>query len=89
MKEIGWRQLLRFFSHPQYGEIHSTQKAFVELSKNVDLNKFIYSLSIPLIGRTASKMISEYFDYSFDNLLDYILQEELLMFVDKQLELQQ
>ena len=44
----------------------------IELSKNVDLNKFIYSLSIPLIGRTASKMISEYFDYSLDNLLDYI-----------------
>lgn len=35
-------------------------------SSNVSLDRFIYSLSIPLIGRSASKTISKYFNGDFD-----------------------
>lgn len=39
----------------------------IEMSKNVTLDRFIYSLSIPLIGRSASKTISKYFNGDFDS----------------------
>ena len=35
-------------------------------SYNVALDRFIYALSIPLIGRSASKTISKYFNGNFD-----------------------
>ena len=35
-------------------------------SKNTTLDRFIYALSIPLIGRSASKAISKYFNGNFD-----------------------
>ncbi len=38
----------------------------IEKSKNTTLDRFIYSLSIPLIGRSASKTISKYFNGDFD-----------------------
>lgn len=38
----------------------------IEMSKNVTLDKYIYSLSIPLIGRSASKTISKHFNGNFD-----------------------
>lgn len=38
----------------------------IEMSKNTTLDRFIYALSIPLIGRSASKTISKYFNGSFD-----------------------
>lgn len=38
----------------------------IEMSRNTTLDKFIYSLSIPLIGRSASKTISKFFDGDFD-----------------------
>ena len=38
----------------------------IEKSKNITLDRFIYSLSIPLIGRSASKTISKYFNGDFD-----------------------
>lgn len=46
----------------------STDKlmAAIEESKNTTLDRFINALSIPLIGRTASKTISKYFNGSFD-----------------------
>ena len=42
----------------------------IEASKNTTLDRFIYSLSIPLIGRSASKTIAKYFDYDFNKLID-------------------
>lgn len=39
----------------------------IEKSRNTTLERFIYSLSIPLIGRSASKTISKYFNGDFDN----------------------
>lgn len=38
----------------------------IETSKNTTLDKFIYALSIPLIGRSASKTIAKYFDDDFE-----------------------
>ena len=38
----------------------------IEESRNTTLDRFIYSLSIPLIGRSASKTISKFFDGDFD-----------------------
>lgn len=54
----------------------------IEKSKNTTLDRFIYSLCIPLIGRAASKTISKYFDCSFDRFyeegcLNYFVFENL------------
>lgn len=38
----------------------------IEKSRNTTLDRFIYSLCIPLIGRTASKDISKYFNGNFE-----------------------
>jgi DNA ligase (NAD+) len=38
----------------------------ISTSKNTTLDRFIYALSIPLIGRSASKTISKYFDGDFN-----------------------
>lgn len=38
----------------------------IEKSKNTTLDRFIYALSIPLIGRSASKTISKHFNCNFD-----------------------
>lgn len=38
----------------------------IEESRNTTLDRFIYSLSIPLIGRSASKTISKFFYGDFD-----------------------
>lgn len=38
----------------------------IEKSKNTTLDRFIYSLSIPLIGRTASKTITKFFEGDFE-----------------------
>jgi DNA ligase (NAD+) len=48
--------------------VTSTKKLLkaIEESKNNALDRFIYSLSIPMVGRTASKTISKYFNGDFD-----------------------
>lgn len=38
----------------------------IEKSRETTLDRFIYSLSISMIGKTASKTIAEHFRYSFD-----------------------
>jgi len=42
----------------------------IEESKHTTLDRFIYSLSIPLIGRSASKTIAKYFDYDYKKFDD-------------------
>lgn len=42
----------------------------IEISRNTTLDRFIYALSIPLIGRTASKTISNYFDGDYDKFMN-------------------
>lgn len=39
----------------------------IEKSRNTTLDRFIYSLSIPLIGRSASKTIAKYFNGNFSD----------------------
>lgn len=41
----------------------------IESSKHTTLDRFIYALSIPLIGRSASKTIAKYFDYDFNKFV--------------------
>ena len=38
----------------------------IQKSRNTTLDKFIYSLSIPLIGRSASKTIAKFFENDFE-----------------------
>lgn len=38
----------------------------IEISKNTTLDRFIFSLSIPLIGKTASKTIAKFFEDDFE-----------------------
>lgn len=42
----------------------------IENSKQTTLARFIYALSIPLIGKTASKTIAEYFDNDYDKFIN-------------------
>ena len=44
--------------------------ASIEKSRNTNLERFLYSLSIPLLGKSASKMIAEAVDYDFDTFID-------------------
>lgn len=41
----------------------------IEKSRNTNLEKFLYSLSIPLLGESTSKMIAEAVDYSFEEFM--------------------
>lgn len=41
----------------------------IEASKNTTLDRFVYSLSIPLIGRSASKTIAKHWGYNIDEFL--------------------
>lgn len=41
----------------------------IEKSRNTSLQRFIYSLSIPLVGKSASKDISNIVDSNFDNFM--------------------
>ena len=43
---------------------------YIEKSRNTSLERFLYSLSIPLLGRSTSKMISEAVDHDFDTFID-------------------
>ena len=42
----------------------------IKESKKTTLERFLYSLSIPLLGKSASKMISEATDHDFDSFMN-------------------
>lgn len=42
----------------------------IEKSRNTTLERFIYSLSIPLVGRSASKTISKYFNGDINKFME-------------------
>ena len=44
--------------------------ASIEKSRNTSLERFLYSLSIPLLGKSASMMIADSVDYDFDTFID-------------------
>ena len=50
----------------------SVDKLFdaIDKSRNTTLDRFIYSLSIPLIGRSASKTIAKYFNGDYENFME-------------------
>lgn len=47
----------------------------IEKSRNATLDRFIYSLCIPLIGKSASKTISKYFNGKFNSFFEIIMEE--------------
>lgn len=47
----------------------------IENSRKTTLDRFIYSLSIPLIGRSASKTISKHFSGDYDKFHDALFDE--------------
>lgn len=49
----------------------SVSKLFqsIEKSRNTTLDRFIYALSIPLVGKTVSKAIAEAEDYQFESFM--------------------
>lgn len=55
-----------------FGE-RSVQKLLdaIEKSRNISLSNFIYSLSIPLIGHSASKDIANFFDNDYEKFRKY------------------
>ena len=42
----------------------------IEKSRNTILERFLYSLSIPLLGKSASMMIADYVDYDLDTFIN-------------------
>ena len=42
----------------------------IEKSRNTNLERFLYALSIPLLGKSASKMIAEAVNRDFDTFID-------------------
>lgn len=46
--------------------------ASIEKSRKTSLERFLYSLSIPLLGKSASMMIADSVDYDFDTFIDEI-----------------
>lgn len=43
----------------------------IDKSRNTDLSRFIYSLSIPQIGRSASKDVAKFFDNDYEKFRKY------------------
>lgn len=80
--KLGWLNDFRDIYHlkDHYGEMvnldgfgdTSVSKLLdaIEVSRETTLDRFIYALSIPLIGKSASKTIAKYFDNDFENFYD-------------------
>ena len=47
----------------------------IEKSRNITLDRFIYALCIPLIGRSASKTITKHFKSDYDSFHDALFDE--------------
>lgn len=47
----------------------------IEKSRNITLDRFIYALCIPLIGRSASKIIAKHFNSDYDSFHDALFDE--------------
>ena len=76
--KLGWVTSIRDIYHLSFYKNHmqvldgfgkkSIEKLLnsIEKSRNTNLEHFLYSLSIPMVGKSASKMIAEAVDHSFD-----------------------
>lgn len=56
----------------------------IDKSRNTTLSRFIYSLSIPLIGETASKQIEKYCDCNLQKFIDHITKNKDKSFLNIQ-----
>lgn len=80
--KLGWVTSIRDIYHLSFYKNHmqvldgfgkkSIEKLLnsIEKSRNTNLEHFLYSLSIPLLGKSASKMIAEAVDCDFDTFID-------------------
>ncbi len=67
---------------PGYGKKSVDKlKQSIEKSRNTTLHRFIYAQSIPLIGRTASKDIEKYCNYSIDRFCEIMSNENKIQFL--------
>lgn len=85
--KLGWVSSIKDIYHLSFYKNHiqtldgfgkkSVEKILgsIEKSRNTTLERFLYSLSIPLLGKSASKMIAE--------AIDYDIQEFTLVMHDK------
>ena len=53
----------------------------IEKSCSITLDKFLYSLSIPMVGKTASKLIAEKVKYNFDDFLEIMNNNNASYFI--------
>lgn len=81
---LGWLNSIKDIYHLSYHE--NEMKALegfgkksvakllssIEKSRNTSLERFLFSLSIPLLGKSASMMIADSVDYDFDTFIDKI-----------------
>ena len=58
--------LLEGFGEKSYKKLYEA----TELSREIKLNNFITSLGIPLIGKTAGKVISKYFGGNYRKFME-------------------
>ncbi len=75
---LGWLDSIKSIYHLSYhkGKMYSVEGfgkksvdkllESIEKSRETTLDRFIYSLSIPMIGKSASKDIAEFFEYDFE-----------------------
>lgn len=78
---LGWLNSIKDIYHLSYHENEmktldgfgkkSVEKLLnsIEESRNTNLQRFLYSLSVPLLGKSASKMIAEAVDCDFDTFI--------------------
>ena len=80
--KLGWVTSIRDIYHLSFYKNHmqvldgfgkkSVEKLLnsIEKSRKTSLERFLYSLSIPLLGKSASMMIADSVDYDFDVFID-------------------
>lgn len=80
--KLGWVTSIRDIYHLSFYKNHmqvldgfgkkSVEKLLnsIEKSRKTSLERFLYSLSIPLLGKSASMMIANSVDYDFDVFID-------------------
>lgn len=80
--KLGWVTSVRDIYHLSFYKNHmqvldgfgkkSVEKLLnsIEKSRKTSLERFLYSLSIPLLGKSASMMIADSVDYDFDVFID-------------------
>lgn len=86
MIKLGWVSTIKDIYHLSFYKNHmqildgfgkkSVEKLLdsIEKSRNTNLQRFLYSLSIPLLGNSASKDISEFCGNNFNSFVDALTE---------------